>query len=211
MTRIIALDSALAHTGFAVIEANGAAGDWGVIDTVDPRTSDADHAKGAAAFLRVKSLHDQLMVALREHDADAADTIVAIEETDWSRGRRDSRDSWVIEAGAREALAVGTTTAFICCMELDIQPVVIGPRAWMRQLGIAHKEGAATWCAANWQDRFEIKIKERRGVKRPSVKRVLFDKLTQEFVPDHASDAYGMASVVFTATRERQMCQLAER
>lgn len=208
----IGFDASLTHTGWCAIYPDGSI-KYGVFKTVpNPKLK-----AGVDHFYRQQKLREDvrgLITFIGVYDEDDAgarflqDIAVCIEHTDWSRGRKDSRDSWIIETIARESLAIATSTLFGVCLELGITPIIVGPNEWKRAIGEHSKEGGATWVAANWQDVFDIRIKEyklrgKRTHGQTGFKRIVVERATGKEVPDHVTDALAMCAMVKQA-RERE-------
>ena len=185
--KLIGLDSALAHTGYCVIEDDVLLA-YGVIDT-QPSQSD---------FERIAYLHDAIGKLFGEWGAFSANgdgAQVVIEKTDWSRGARNSRADWIIETRARESLAVGVTTAFSVCIETGVTPLVLGPNEWHREIGASRKEGVAAYVATVFADQFEVVCKESQRNGKRRFERIVRERATGKRVPDHITDAIGMSLV----------------
>jgi hypothetical protein len=185
--RLLGLDSAFAHTGWCVLGGDGLIA-YGVIDT-QPDQSDWE---------RIVFLHDRLCNLFVERGVlfqNGARTQVVIEKTDWSRGARSTRADWIKETSAREALAIGVTTAFNVCLEAGVVPVVLGPRDWHRSLAARTKDDVALYAVRVFPDQFTLGYAKTVRGGRPRAGRVVRDHLTGKRVPDHVTDAIGMTLV----------------
>ncbi len=173
--KYLGLDLALANTGYCRFANPREILDYGVITT------------GADLSLlgRIACLCDRLVKLLLFED-DSTQRVV-VEQTDWLRGTKDSREKHIVETNARESLAWAIGAAYALLHERNIDPVILGPREWMKELGVKNKLEAMYYLAAQFPDRFEINLAR--------TQRHLFDKRTGEMVPEHCSDAMAMTLV----------------
>lgn len=198
--KLIGFDSALAHTGWCILEDDRLI-EYGVISTY-PHNS---------MFKRIAYLRDQLGKVLLDGGAllgNGNRARVVIEKTDWSRGKRDTREAWIRETGAREALAIGVTTAFCVCQQTGVVPIVLGPNEWHREIGAHRKEGVAAYVAAVFSDNFRIVCKETERRGKRSFAQIVIDCETEKPVPDHVTDAIAMTLV---ASRRLQLDSRIQR
>lgn len=193
---VIGIDAALAETGWGVLRANERGeiqvDDWGWVKT----------AAESPLFERVSGLRNELWKMIRSHlcsgtAGDLNGTFVVIEKTDYSPGRGDSRERWIREARAREALAIGVTTAMLACADVGITPTLLGPNEWHEELGVEHrndepvKKQVAWLVAQQFPKAFELKYRGNTAAFR--VVAVDGEKIVA--VPTHVTDALGMAYV----------------
>ncbi len=127
--------------------------------------------------------------------------VVAIERTDWSRGRGDDRAAWVREARARGALGIGFATACCAAMKFGIKPHIVGVREWMGKIGSANKADTASLVRYMFPDLFVVKQTALAGdAQNPSSRRrgaaAMHDRKTDRQVPSHVLDAIALAVVV---------------
>lgn len=190
--RIIGIDAAFAVTGYAVIESDRVL-DWGIIKTFPHETD----------LARVTILRERLTGLLSCHALyHPSQTVVAIERADWTHGAGDDRSGWVREARARGALGLGFATAVCVALQFGITPTVLGVREWMRALDCRDKDGVAAVVALAFHEDLEVdyggKVKLVRRSGRAALPKgtpVVRDRRTDKRLPDHATDALGLAWV----------------
>ncbi len=150
--------------------------------------------------------------------ADELQIEVVIERTDYSPGRGDSRERWIREARAREALAIGVTTAVHAAYTWGKRPAFLGPNEWQEELGVdkrAVKESwgdsikeQVAWIVANqFPEHFTLRWVPKR-VKGAKVERMQVEDCRAGkpgvLVPSHITDAIGMAYVHLQRIRQLQ-------
>ncbi len=192
----IAFDAAEKFTGWGVLGDLGEINSYGVIKT----QHDADITDGQDQFNRQAVLRGEVLNVIHAVGASLVlaerrlqNLTIAIERTDWKRGRSASRVGLITDGIAREALAIATSTIFGVCLELGIDPLITGPLEWKRALGTGRsKGGAAEWCIKQWPMRFKQGISDKTRAGKRTIKKVCIDIGTDEIVPDHVTDALAM-------------------
>jgi hypothetical protein len=198
--KIISFDAGYAKTGLAVLDEERII-EYGLILTEAEKQSSPKENR----FHRIGALRASAKKLIEKH---APDHIV-IELTDWNRGSRDSRDSWIVETSARESLAIATTALFALCLELNIKPIVLGPREWMRELGVQDKAGAASYVAMLFRDHFEqtVRTVTSRKSNKARSEVVIIDTQTKRPVPLDVTDAVAMGVVARNRLRVLAMSE----
>jgi Holliday junction resolvasome RuvABC endonuclease subunit len=204
--RILGLDVALAHTGWAVLSETGEDVEaWGVIEAPIPAGA-ASMAR--ANFDRVGRLFEALGELFERFEAPEECT-VAIECTDWSPGEAGERAAWIREAKARGALGLALATAFLACRAHAVEPVLLGANEWQREFGAQDgrlgwrtvKERVGLLVSLALPARFEERESERfRSGQVVATRFRIVDRRLMRNVPEHVTDALGLALVV----RDRQ-------
>jgi hypothetical protein len=200
--KILSIDLALAFTGFAVLR-DGELIDYGVIETKRVIGQQGE-------FQRVDHLHGELQGLLMRHRSAEA---VVIERTDWAPGRGDNRDAWVREAKARDALGIAFAVCCCACIQLAIEPVIVGPREWQAEFGAGKKLAIAELVAAQFPERFRVGIHQYRSPRTHQMvmEKAVIDRKTGECVPSHVTDAAAMGVVVENRMRLAGLVERGER
>lgn len=217
----IGIDAALATTGWAALRGTTTEDvevvGYGVIATgADMELFERVWRirSGVRTMLREQAKQNHVTLDLSSERFARGAVVVAIERTDYSPGRKDSRERWVREASARESLAIGLTAAMLACDDLEIEPQLVGPSAWQSELGANARAGEMKMQVANlvayqfpnvFVSEFIPSRKRFRTARAardnqtlgalPYQRAVLF-AATRKPVPSHITDAVGMAYVV---------------
>jgi Holliday junction resolvasome RuvABC endonuclease subunit len=198
--KVMALDLALASTGYACVRDDELA-ETGVITTDAAKT-------GCERLLRAQHLYEYLQWLLIHHQ----EYEIAIEFTDWGRGKGNDREDWIIEAKALQALATAEGVVACVCAQLGVTPIVIGPREWHREFGAEHKLAIAEIVAAQFPKQFRMGTRElrQRRTGKVEIERRCFDAGTGRCVPDHVTDAVAIAIVVRNRIQHERVLAQAE-
>ncbi len=187
--RVLTFDAALAVTGWAVM-LNGVPAQTGLIKTSEKQPM----------LERRMKIFDEVYGLIKQWQP----THIGVEETDWERGKDNTREQWIVECIAREALGIGVTAVELAAWSCGHEPITMGAKEWMREgFRSVNKASIGEFLAREFPKQLAVQLTA-DGTERIVVTR------EGRRLTNHETDALGLGLVLTNRLRQQRRIREAE-
>ncbi len=187
--RVLTFDAALAVTGWA-FTVNGVPHATGVIKTSEKQPM----------LERRMKIFDETYALIKQ----GLPTHIGVEESGWERGKENTREEWIVECIAREALGIGATAVELAAWSCGHKPFVVGAKEWMREgFGCVNKAIIAEWFAREFPEYLAVQLTA------DGTERIVVNREGRRLT-NHETDALGLGLVLTNRLRQQLRIQEAE-